>query len=149
MKIGEYCNRDVVTISPKEPLRAAAELMRKHHVGDVVVVDRDGGYLAPLGILTDRDIVVEVLAEGVGLDDVAVGDAMTREPVTAYESEELLTALERMRENAVRRLLVVNEKDELAGIVTVDDFIGLVAKELAEIWALVIREQEHETKLRA
>lgn len=149
MNIGEYCNRDVVTISPSESLRAAAELMREHHVGGVVVVDRDGGYVAPIGMLTDRDIVVEILAEGIGLDDVTVGDAMSREPVTAREDEDLVTTLEHMRKNGVRRLVIVNEKDELAGIITVDDFLGLIAKELAEVFALVVREQQQETKRRA
>jgi CBS domain-containing protein len=148
MKTADICNAEVVTVGTHDSLRDAAALMRQHHVGDVVVVDRSGGYLAPLGILTDRDIVVEVVAEGVELDDVTVGDAMTGELITAGEDDELLSTLERMREHAVRRLPVINDKGVLVGIVTLDDIIGLLAKQLTEVWALIVRERRHEVELR-
>ncbi len=148
MKTADICNAEVVTVGTHDSLRDAAALMRQHHVGDVVVVDRSGGYLAPLGILTDRDIVVEVVAEGVELDDVTVGDAMTGELITAGEDDELLSTLERMREYAVRRLPVINDKGVLVGIVTLDDIIGLLAKQLTEVWALIVRERRHEVELR-
>ena len=64
MSAGEYCNRDVVVIDRTESVRKAIDLMRTHHVGDVIVVDRANGASKPLGILTDRDIVLEILAEG-------------------------------------------------------------------------------------
>jgi CBS domain-containing protein len=148
MKATDVCNREVVTVETHDSLRDAAALMRQHHVGDVVVVERSGGYLVPLGILTDRDIVVEVVAEGVELEDVTVGDAMTGELVTAGEDDDLLSTLERMRENAVRRLPVIDAKGVLVGIVTLDDIIGLLAKELTEVWALIVRERRHEAEQR-
>ena len=148
MKATDVCNREVVTVETHDSLRDAAALMRQHHVGDVVVVERSGGYLAPLGILTDRDIVVEVVAEGVEIEDVTVGDAMTGELVTAGEDDDLLSTLERMRENAVRRLPVIDAKGVLVGIVTLDDIIGLLAKELTEVWALIVRERRHEAEIR-
>jgi len=148
MKATDVCNREVVTVETHDSLRDAAALMRQHHVGDVVVVERSGGYLAPLGILTDRDIVVEVVAEGVEIEDVTVGDAMTGELVTAGEDDDLLSTLERMRENAVRRLPVIDAKGVLVGIVTLDDIIGLLAKELTEVWALIVRERRHEAEVR-
>jgi CBS domain-containing protein len=92
--------------------------------------------------------VVEVVAEGVELDDVTVGDAMTGELITAGEDDELLSTLERMREHAVRRLPVINDKGVLVGIVTLDDIIGLLAKQLTEVWALIVRERRHEVELR-
>ena len=148
MKIADVCNVEVITVETHDSLRNAAALMRQHHVGDVIVVDRSGGYLAPLGILTDRDIVVEIVAEGVELEDVTVGDAMTGDLITAGEDDELLATLERMREHAVRRLPVINDKGVLVGIVTVDDIIGLLAKGLTEVWALIVRERRHEAELR-
>ncbi len=148
MKAGDICNQHVVTVSPDESIRAAAELMRQRHVGDVVVVERSGGYLAPLGILTDRDIVVEVVAENVGLDEVTVRDTMTDQLVTANEDDDLLATLVKMREKGVRRLPVVDSKGQLVGILTADDVIGLVARELAEVWALIVRQQGREMELR-
>lgn len=149
MKAGDICNQHVVTVSPEESIRAAAELMRQHHVGDVVVVERSGGDLAPLGILTDRDIVVEVVAENVGLDEVTVRDTMTDQLITANEDDDLLATLVKMREKGVRRLPVVDSKGQLVGILTADDVIGLVARELAEVWALIVRQQGREMELRS
>lgn len=149
MKAGDICNQHVVTVSPEESIRAAAELMRQHHVGDVVVVERSGGYLAPLGILTDRDIVVEVVAENVGLDEVTVRDTMSDQLITANEDDDLLATLVKMREKSVRRLPVVDSKGQLVGILTADDVIGLVARELAEVWALIVRQQGREMETRS
>ena len=149
MKAGDICNQHVVTVSPEESIRAAAELMRQHHVGDVVVVERSAGDLAPLGILTDRDIVVEVVAKNVGLDEVTVRDTMTDQLITASEDDDLLATLVKMREKGVRRLPVVDGKGQLVGILTADDVIGLVARELAEVWALIVRQQGREMELRS
>ena len=148
MKAGDICNHHVVTVSPDDSIKKAAELMREHHVGDVVVAQLSGGFLTPLGILTDRDIVVEVIAEDVGLDQVTVRDTMTDQLITAREDDDLLATLMQMRENGVRRLPVVDGKGQLVGILTADDVIGLVARELAEVWALIVRQQGRETELR-
>lgn len=148
MKAGDICNHHVVTVSPEDSIKRAAELMREHHVGDVVVAQRSGGFLTPLGILTDRDIVVEVIAGDVGLDQVTVRDTMTDQLITAREDDDLLATLMQMRENGVRRLPVVDGKGQLVGILTADDVIGLVARELAEVWALIVRQQGRETELR-
>ena len=148
MKAGEICNHHVVTVFPDDSIRTAAELMRQHHVGDVVVAERSGESLSPLGILTDRDIVVEVIAENVGLDEVTVRDTMTDQLVTANEDDDLLATLMQMRENGVRRLPVVDHKGHLVGILTADDVIGLVARELAEVWALIVHQQGRENELR-
>ena len=149
MKAGDICNHQVVTVSPEDSIKKAAELMREHHVGDVVVAQRNGGFLTPLGILTDRDIVVEVIAEDVELDQITVRDTMTDQLITAREDDELLATLMQMRENGVRRLPVVDGKGQLVGILTADDVIGLVARELAEVWALIVRQQGRETEFRS
>ena len=149
MKAGDICNHHVVTVSPDDSIKTAAELMREHHVGDVVVAERNEGFLAPVGILTDRDIVIEVIAEDVDLDKVSVRDTMTDQLITANEDDELLATLMQMREKGVRRLPVVDAKGRLVGILTADDVIGLVARELAEVWALIVRQQGRESELRS
>ena len=86
MSVGEYCNREVVIVSTNESVREAVNLMRHHHVGSVVVVDGKGDAVKPKGILTDRDVVVELLAEDVDLTAVNVGDVMSADLVTVDES---------------------------------------------------------------
>ena len=97
MSVGEYCNRDVVVIEKTESVREAINLMRKNHVGDVVVVEMQENASIPLGILTDRDIVVEILAEDVDLNTVNVGDVMSDQLVTINEDTKLLDAIKQMR----------------------------------------------------
>ena len=77
MNAGELCNREVVTTGRDTGITEAAKLMRDHHVGSLVVVEEKDGRPEPVGILTDRDIVMEVIAEDVGVADVAVGDVMS------------------------------------------------------------------------
>ena len=148
MSAGEYCNRDVVVIEKTEPVRAAIHLMRSNHVGDVVVVEMRENASIPLGILTDRDIVVEVLAEDVDLDAVNVGDVMSDQLVTVNKETKLLDAVKLMRAKGVRRLIVINERGELLGILSVDDLLELVAEQLTDIVSLISNEITHEIKSR-
>ena len=148
MKAGDICNHHVVTVSPDDSIKRAAELMREHHVGDVVVAHRSGGFLTPLGILTDRDIVVEIIAKDSQPEGVSVGDVMSFDLLTVPEDLTVSETIELMRAKSVRRAPVVDAENGLVGIVTVDDLIGLVAKQLAEIFALIVREQRREAELR-
>ena len=148
MSAGEYCNRDVVVIEKTESVREAINLMRKNHVGDVVVVEMRENASIPLGILTDRDIVVEVLAEDVDLDAVNVGDVMSDQLVTINEGTKLLDAIKQMRIKGVRRLPVVNELGELQGILSVDDFLELIVEQLSDIVGLISKETSNEIKSR-
>lgn len=148
MSAGEYCNRDVVVIERTESVREAINLMRNNHVGDVVVVEMRENASIPVGILTDRDIVVEILAEDVDLDAVNVGDVMSYQLVTVTEETKLLDAIKLMRMNGVRRLPVVNESGELQGILSVDDLLELVVEQLSDIVGLVSKEITNEEKSR-
>lgn len=148
MSAGEYCNRDVVVIERTESVREAINLMRNNHVGDVVVVDMRENASIPIGILTDRDIVVEILAEDVDLDAVNVGDVMSYQLVTVTEETKLLDAIKLMRMNGVRRLPVVNESGELQGILSVDDLLELVVEQLSDIVGVVSKEITNEEKSR-
>ena len=103
MRVGEVCNREVVVIDRQGGILEAAQLMRRHHVGDVVVTEERNGARVPVGILTDRDIVVELLAEQVPLDAVSVGDAMSSELLTVSEEEDVMGAIQRMPATAGRK----------------------------------------------
>ena len=148
MSAGEYCNRNVVVIEKTESVREGINLMRKNHVGDVVVVEMRENTSIPLGILTDRDIVVEILAEDVDLDAVNVGDVMSYQLVTVNEDTKLLDAIKQMRVKGVRRLPVVNESGELQGILSTDDLLELVVEQLSDIVGLVSKEMTNEIKSR-
>jgi len=148
MKVGEVCNREVVVVDREAAILEAAQLMRRHHVGDVVVTEGKNGGRVPVGILTDRDIVVELLAEQVPLEAVAVGDAMSAELLTAGEDEEIMDVIQRMRGRGVRRVPVTDRNGALAGILAVDDLIDLVAEQLGDLVQLIGNERQREQKRR-
>ena len=148
MSAGEYCNRDVVVVDKNESVREVAKLMRKHHVRDVVVVEKIQNKTIPLGVFTDRDIVIEILAKDVELDAVKVGDVMSFDLVSVNENSKLLDAIKSMRIKGVRRLVVVNDNKELSGILTVDDVLELISEQLSDIVSLISKEMKNETKLR-
>ncbi|MGW8246498.1 MAG: CBS domain-containing protein [Acidiferrobacterales bacterium] len=148
MSVGEYCNREVVVVERSESVREAVHLMRQHHVGSVVVVEERGEAAKPAGILTDRDIVIEVLAEDVDPDKVSIGDIMSTDPVTVDESATLLDALEIMRKQGVRRVLVVNAEGVLLGMLAVDDLLELLGEQVSALVELIRTEQAHERTLR-
>lgn len=144
MRVGEVCNREVVVTSKSATLLETAKLMRSQHVGDVVVVEELPDGVHPVGILTDRDIVVELIAEEVPLDAVTAGDVMSFELVTASEADDLLDTVKRMRNKGIRRLPVVGGNGVLVGILTVDDLIDLVAEQLTDLVRLITHECDQE-----
>jgi CBS domain-containing protein len=128
---------------------AAAKLMRYGHIGSLVVVEQmNGGKRIPIGIVTDRDIVVEVIATGLDPVVITVGDIMEPELVVGRESDSVLETLEIMRFKGVRRLPTVDREGQLVGIVTVDDLLEILAEQLNELATIVAREQSHEATAR-
>lgn len=148
MSAGEYCNREVVVIDKSASVREAVGLMRAHHVGDVVVVGQDNGERKPIGILTDRDIVLEILAEDVDLDVVNVGDVMSYELETVGEDVKLMDAIKIMRTKGIRRIPVVSPTGGLVGILAVDDVLELISEQLSDLVGLVVRERKVEAARR-
>ena len=147
--IGEICNRQVIVAPPDTTISAAARLMRHHHVGSILVVDATGsGPRTPLGLVTDRDIVVEVTAMDLDPKVLTLGDIMAHDLVTARDREGVLETMEIMRYKGVRRMPVVNETGQLLGIVTIDDLLEILSEELAELTKIVAREQVHEAAAR-
>lgn len=148
MSAGEYCNRNVVIVSKSEPVSEAIKLMRSNHVGDVIVVESIEETPIPVGILTDRDVVLEILAEDVDLGAVTIVDVMSYDLVTVTEKTKLIDTIKLMRDKGVRRIPVVNEKGGLEGLLTVDDLLELIAEQLTDIVGLISKEQSRESKLR-
>jgi CBS domain-containing protein len=148
MYAGEYCNRDVVIIGKNDTVVKAAKLMRTHHVGDVIVVEIKNGERTPIGILTDRDIVVGVLAEELSLNDVVIADIMSYKLITANEDSDLMATIKRMRINGIRRIPVINAAGGLVGILSVDDILEIITEQLVDIDQIIVNEQkkEHETR---
>src|ERR1035437_7043277 len=141
MPIGEICNREVVIVQRDTTIQEAAKLMRSHHVGALVVVKEVSGKRRPLGLVTDRDLVIEVLAPELDASVITVGDIMMPKPATILETIGVFEAIQFMRDKAVRRLPVVDEQGALIGIVALDDLLILLADELSELSTLVSREQ--------
>jgi CBS domain-containing protein len=148
MSIGEICTREVVVTSANTPIDTAAELMRHYHVGDLIVVKEGNGKRIPLGIVTDRDIVVEVVAAGLDPKALTVGEIMAQELVTAREADGILDTLQIMRRKGVRRLPILSEDGSLLGIVTVDDLIEVFAEELTDLARVISRGRAREEKVR-
>lgn len=148
MAIGEICNREVVVVTRETPVVEAAQLMRHHHVGDVVVVLEEAGLRTPVGILTDRDIVVEVVAAGLDPAGLKVGDIMAPDLATVREDTGVFEAIRYMRDKGVRRMPVVDADGDLIGILALDDLLDLLAEELNALARLIAREQNREARLR-
>lgn len=148
MFVGEMCNRQVVICRLDDSIQHATELMRDKHVGDVIVVEHKDGKHFPVGILTDRDIVIEVLAEGVNLNDIAVKDVMSSELISVKEDDYIIETIEQMRDKGIRRVPVVNREGSLEGIIAVDDTIELVADLLSNLVKLFKYEFNRELKTR-
>ncbi len=139
MSVGQYCNRHVITTAKSTEIDEVARLMRQHHVGTVVVVEQRDDAAFPIGIVTDRDLVVEVLAQNLSPNTVTVGDVMSGSLVTARENDNFWHTLDRMSAKGVRRLLVVDEKGVLLGILSVEDVLTTLAVGLSDVTRLVQR----------
>ena len=148
MLAGEYCNRDVVIVGKSESITKAAKLMRQHHVGDVLVVEPHNGERVPLGILTDRDIVVELVAEGEALDEFTIQDVMSFKLITSNESDDLMVTIKRMRINGVRRMPIVNQAGGLVGVLSIDDVLDVITQQLMDLDQIIVNEHDKEKQRR-
>jgi len=149
MPISEFCNREVVFATRETSIPEAAQLMRQYHVGDLVVVDEVDGRRVPVGIVTDRDIVMEVISKSLDITEFSVGDIMGPQLVSVQENEGVFETIRLMRAKGIRRIPVVNQDGGLEGIVSADDILDLLAEEMAELARVAPREQVREAGTRA
>jgi CBS domain-containing protein len=147
-EIAHFCTREVVTVKPDASVVDACALMRRHHVGAVVVVDETTGAKRPLGMLTDRDVAVEVVALGIAPHTLKVSEVVQRPVATVRGDAGYAETVRLMSVNGVRRMPVVDENGSLVGIITVDDILRQLAGPLVALSDLVARERHFEQATR-
>jgi len=148
MRVGDFCIRDVVHCTRKTSALELSQLMREGHVGDVVVVDQPNGKKIAVGIVTDRDLVIEVMAKESDPALVTAKDLMGKELVTVGEGNDVYETAELMRDRGVRRVPVVDDQGGLLGIVTLDDLLKIIGDQLVLLARVVARERFQERQLR-
>lgn len=149
MTVGELCTRTVVVAGGNDPLLDAGRRMRDHHVGSLVIVEESDEGRRPIGIATDRDVLLALVGvEPRRVEDLRLADIMSWDLLTAREGHDVAGALERMRARGVRRLIVVDDRGVLQGILAYDDIVEWMAEQLSELAKLVTNEQRRERGLR-
>ncbi|SNS55071.1 CBS domain-containing protein [Noviherbaspirillum humi] len=148
MTVGDLCNRDVIVVTEDISLRQAAQLMRDHHVGSLVVVSDTARGRAVIGMLTDRDITVMGVARDFDPQSLRVADIMSTDPVTAEEGDSVNEVLGLMRTRGVRRIPVTTTEGLLAGIISIDDLLDVMAEEMQGFVQAMARAQTREARMR-
>ncbi|HEX8754956.1 MAG TPA: CBS domain-containing protein [Steroidobacteraceae bacterium] len=134
MNVGSICTRRVITAHPRLDVQTAAELMRQEHVGFLVVVPEESpGPQPPLGVMTDRDITIAVVAKRADPAALRVGDVMSVQPVLVGEGDAIDVALRTMRRAGIRRVPVVNGRGEVVGVLSLDDLLDFIAREMESL----------------
>jgi len=148
MAIKDCCNTDVVICEADATVPEVAKLMRTHHVGDVVVIEERGDRRLPVGIVTDRDLVLEAVAVGLDVNVFTAGDLMTAPLVTVGKEEGIFETLRTLSRHRVRRIGVVDDDGALYGMVSSDDLVSLLARELAALTEAIVEQPVKESRMR-
>jgi CBS domain-containing protein len=148
MDVGEICTRTVVFAYKNMSVSEAARLMRDEHVGSLVVIEETGIGRVVVGMLTDRDIVIGVVARDFNAQNLRVADIMSSDLITARPEDSVNDVLSQMRRHGVRRIPVVAAQGVLIGIVTLDDLLEIVAEELRGLVQAIESEHRRETRVR-
>lgn len=146
--VRDVASRQVVTVTPETTLAQCARRMRDEHVGSVVVLDTEGARARAIGIVTDRDIVMEAVAQSLDPTALTAAEVMATPLGTVSEDDDVIDALARMRELGVRRLVSRAAGGEVAGIIALDDVLAALAEQLAAVVdvSLAERTKENETR---
>lgn len=148
MRVGDFCKRGVVTVDHSADCVEIAQLMRDEHVGFLVVVHEGDPDRKPIGVITDRDIVLQVCARDVDLHGITASDVMSRDPLIAREDDDLNDLMQAMRIAGFRRVPVVNAHGALTGVIAIDDAIDVIAGLLCDVSGSIRNEQRQERRLR-
>ncbi|MEO8120407.1 MAG: CBS domain-containing protein [Rhodoferax sp.] len=133
-QLKDFATSVVAVVEPETPALVVAQLMRKHHIGALVVVEAQEKS-RPVGIVTDRDLVLELMAEGLDPAVFTAGDIMTVDLVLAMPDMDAMEAVQLMKTHRLRRLVIVDDAGRLMGIVTMEDILELLTRELADLTA--------------
>jgi predicted transcriptional regulator len=136
MSVIQFCNQFFVSVDPSTSAYEIAKKMKRKRVGEVVVEDLNGTKSKPMGIITDRDLVVQALAEDIDLNEVLAKDMISRSPVTVKDDCGLYEAIELMQKEGVRRLIVADEYGFTSGVISADLILQLLGDELSRLGCL-------------
>lgn len=148
MNVEKLATKRVVTINGSVTIVDAANEMRNQHVGVLIITEASGGAIRPVGVLTDRDLVVSVIALGLDPRILTAGDVMSRNLLVANPGDDASATIQRMRLAGVRRVPVVDDLGLLIGLFTLDDYLDHLALGLREVTNLIAREEETEEQSR-
>ncbi|WP_293746727.1 CBS domain-containing protein [uncultured Paraglaciecola sp.] len=129
MNVGDICSKNIVSVSPLDSVADVARVMREQHVASVVVVDNKYGEIRPQGVITERDLVIEVLAAKIDPTSVRAEDILTSELICVTETHNVAEALKYLRFYAVRRAPVVNVNGILVGLFCIEDSLASLLEE--------------------
>jgi CBS domain-containing protein len=150
MSLKGFFKADVVTVSPDQLVVEAASIMRDYHVGDVIVVKNHSGKRTPIGVLTDRDIVLKAVASASDrIANVSVEEIMTPAPVCVTEDFGIYETVQTMRKEGISRMPVVDANGSLIGIITAKNILALLNDELTEVVEISDAEREAGTRPQA
>ena len=149
MRIAEICTRELVMVDKDASLQQAAKLMREQHVGTLVVVANGAEGAQALGVVSDRDVVIEAVARGLDVSQTPVGRLAEGKLAVLPGDGTLDQAIDAMKSRGVRRLLVAGEAGALQGIVSLDDLLDAVAHELSGLARVARAGIERESAERA
>lgn len=139
----DICRTDIVTAEEHTSLYEVSKLMREHHIGDVVITRSGDSKQKPIGILTDRDIVVHGIACDIDLDEVTAGDLSKQDLVTVRPEAGISEIVSTMNAHAVRRVIVDSDSD-FNGIITFDDILWALSSVVANLSAVTERQIQRE-----
>jgi CBS domain-containing protein len=148
MTIGSICTHKTITVDRSIDIAAAAAVMRDNHIGYLIVTDIRSGGATPIGVLTDRDIVVTVMAKDIDPHALTVGDVMTPDPLIAAEDDGISETLSRMRRLGIRRVPVVGPKGHVTGVLSIDDVVDHLVSQLSDVAGSIRNELGLEQTLR-
>lgn len=135
MSLERFCRKFMIEVRPEATVREAAEKMKNHHVGAVVVTPSEHG--KPVGILTDRDIVCRVVGDGLDPDRTAISQVMSQDPTVLHVDDSIDDALVTMRKQGIRRAPILDPEGALAGSVSLDDLVVMLSAELNQTAGVV------------
>jgi len=149
MGVGSLCTHRVITVDRGIDVAAAATVMRDNHIGYLIVTDARSGGAAPVGVLTDRDIVIKVMARNLDPHALKVSDVMTPEPLVADYADDIGKTLHRMRALGVRRVPVISPQGNIAGVLSLDDAFDHLVIQMADVAGSIRGQQPTERRPRA
>ena len=142
-QLKDFATSVVAVVEPETPALVVAQLMRKHHIGALVVVDAEEK-TRPVGIVTDRDLVLELMAESLDPAIFTAGDIMSVDLVFVSPDMDAMDAVQLMRRHRLRRLVIADDATRLVGIVTMEDVLELLARELVDLAAALAGARDRE-----